>query len=234
MLNEISENQLISDRAKSVAYREKDREALRRAIREEMSRKDWEAARALADEMEEQFGYRLEAAALRREIDEQLQEVIRRRIGESVAVIERHCRGEQWEQAFVEANRLAVEIPGNEQVLNLPREIEGRRQAFKKQLMDNWNAAVGRHEVDGSIEILRQLDPYLTREEASAMEETARSVFKEKLLRLRGEFAEAVQERRFADAFRIGDVIVKEFPNARIAQEIRERMDALREKAEAV
>src|SRR2546430_139410 len=37
MLNLISEQQLLSDRAKSVAFREKDREALRRAIQEEIA-----------------------------------------------------------------------------------------------------------------------------------------------------------------------------------------------------
>jgi hypothetical protein len=36
-LNQIGDQQLLSDRAKAVAYRDKDREALRRAINEEMS-----------------------------------------------------------------------------------------------------------------------------------------------------------------------------------------------------
>src|SRR5579884_3812605 len=55
LLNLMSEQQLLSDRAKAVAFREKDREALRRAVQEEMGRQDWEAAEALADDMERLF-----------------------------------------------------------------------------------------------------------------------------------------------------------------------------------
>src|SRR5688500_12295253 len=42
LLNQISEQQLISDRTKQVAYRNRDRETLRRAIQEEITNKDWE------------------------------------------------------------------------------------------------------------------------------------------------------------------------------------------------
>src|SRR5581483_1427236 len=55
MLNLISEQQLLSDKAKSVAFREKDRDALRRAIPEEMARSDWESALALVNDMEATF-----------------------------------------------------------------------------------------------------------------------------------------------------------------------------------
>src|SRR5688572_22185307 len=52
LLNQISEQQLISDRTKQVAYRTRDRETLRRAIHEEIASKDWEAALVLANDME--------------------------------------------------------------------------------------------------------------------------------------------------------------------------------------
>src|SRR5205823_1710383 len=65
MLNLISEQQLLSDRAKSVAFREKDRDALRRAIQEEIARHDFEAAGALANDIEIVFGLKLEAQAVR-------------------------------------------------------------------------------------------------------------------------------------------------------------------------
>jgi hypothetical protein len=57
LLNQISEQQLLSDRAKSVAFREKERDALRRAIQEEIARQDWEAALVLANDIETGFGY---------------------------------------------------------------------------------------------------------------------------------------------------------------------------------
>jgi len=233
MLNEISEQQLISDHAKAVAYRDKDRDALRRAIREEMLRKDWEAARALVDEMAKQFGYRLEAAGFHREIDEQEQEIVRRRIDEVVTVVDRYCRAEQWDAARLESQKLASEFPGNDQVRRVEEEIEARRQNFKRQLTSRWNLAVAQHDVDGGIDVLKQLDGYLTRDEAAAMQETARSVFKEKLQTLRLSFASFVQEHNWPEALRLGDQIIAEFPNSRAAQEVADKISALRQRAQA-
>ena len=50
-------------------------------------------------------------------------------------------------------------------------EIEARRQGHKKQLLDSWREAVNRKDVDGSIEILKKLDIYLTPVEAESMQE---------------------------------------------------------------
>jgi len=41
----------------------------------------------------------------------------------------------------------------------------------------------------------------------------------------------AVKDNKWNDAIRIGDVIMREFPNTRIAQEVREKMDLLRKRA---
>ena len=38
--------------------------------------------------------------------------------------------------------------------------MENRRAAQKQQLIESWNDAVTRHDVDGSIEILKQLDAF--------------------------------------------------------------------------
>src|SRR5204863_6255531 len=141
------------------------------------------------------------------------------------AVIDRHCRAELWDDARREADRLRGVFVNNEQVNRLPQEIEARRQAHKKQLQDSWHDAVNRHDNDASIEILKKLDPYLTSAEAESMQETARNVFKEKLHNLRTQFSIAVQDHKDAEAIRIGEQIIQEFPNSRIAQEIRERMD---------
>src|SRR5690606_28340534 len=100
-------------------------------------------------------------------------------------------------------------------------------------LIASWHDAVARKDVDGSIEILKQLDMYLTPAEAESMQETARTVFKEKLNLLRLQFASAVQEHHWAEAVDLGDQIMRDFPNTRIAQEVREKMDALRQRAAA-
>ena len=230
LLNVMSDQQLLSDRAKQVAYRDKDREAIRRAITEEMGRNDYDAASALADAMEVNFG-RGEADRLREEIRARRSEAVRKQVADVVAVIDRHTRNEQWNAAMREAERLQQVFPENETVRNLPVEIENRRQNHKRQLLASWNEAVQRHDIDGSIEILKSLDLYLTPAEAEGMQETARGVFKERLNNLCKLFATAVTDHKWQEAIRIGDVIAREYPNTRSAQEVREKMDALRQRA---
>lgn len=232
LLNVVSEQQLLSDRAKQVAFRDKDRDALRRAIKEDLSRKDWEAALALVADMETTFGYKQEAEQYREEINNHRSEVIRRQIQEVVGRIDTHCRQEKWNDALRESEQLHRHYPENEHVQKLPQEIETRRLATKRQLLDAWNEAIARKDVDGSIEILRKLDLYLTHQEAESMQEAARGVFKEKLNQLGTQFTLAVQDKRFPEALRVGEMITRDFPNSGIAREVRDRLESLRTRAE--
>jgi hypothetical protein len=231
LLNVISEQQLLSDRAKQVAFRDKDRDALRRAIKEDLSRHDWEAALVLVDDMEQAFGYRQEAATFRGEINNHRQEVVRHEINHGLQQIESYCRQEKWSEALREGERLMRAYPGQEMTERLPQEIENRRQSTKKQLLDAFNEAVARKDVDGGIEIVKKLDMYLTRQEAESMQEAVRNIFKEKLHQLGTQFTLAWQDQRWPEALRAGEIIVRDFPNSGIAREVRERMETLRQKA---
>lgn len=230
-LNEITEQQLISERAKELAYRSKDIETLRRAINEEILRREWDPALSLVDALEQNFGYRAEAETLRQEIAAKRNEAFRRSLNEAAAVIDRYVSMEQWSAAFKEAERMAAVYPDNEQVRNLSIEIESKRQNMKRQLIDEFYAAVNRKDVDGGIELLRRLDNYLAPAEAESLQDAARNLFKEKLAQLRTQFTLAVQEHNWSEAVRIGDIIVRDFPNTQMAKEVREMSDTLRQRA---
>jgi hypothetical protein len=231
LLNQVSEQQLISERAKAIAFRESERDALRRAIREEMAKRDWDAALSLVNDIEAAFGYKAEADRFREEINASREAEVRRHVSEAIAVIDGQCQMEQWTAALREAERVMAAFPWDPQAQNLPAEIESRRQAHKKQLLDSWHDAVNRHDVDGSIEILKKLDLYLTPAEAESMQETARQVFKDKLLLLGQQFTLAVRDHRWHEAIQLGETIAREFPNSRMAEEVREKMGLLRERA---
>ena len=230
LLNLISEQQLISDRTKQVAYRTRDRDALRRAIHEEMNSHDWEAALVLASDMGTVFGYKAEAARLKKEIEAKQQELLRKQIGESIAGIDRLIRQEKWQDALAEAPKIAQAYPNDEQAHSLPQAVEERRQGHKRQLFESFNDAIARHDIDGGIEILRKLDPYLTPQEAESMQETARNLFKDKLNALRTQLALAIKGEQWREAYGLSETISRDFPNTRIAQEVRERMDELKQR----
>jgi hypothetical protein len=231
LLNLVNENQLISDRAKSVAFRVNDRDAIRRALTEEIARPDWEAALALANDMEHLFGYKAEADRYRAEIQAKRQGIVDGQIAEQMVIVDRYTNAEAWGQALHEAQRIMALFPDDPKVQQLPQEIEARRAAFKKKLQDSWADAVKNHDIDESIDILKHLDLYLTPSEAEAMQETARGVFKEKIALLRIQFTEAAQDHRWAEAIRLGESIISDFPNTRMAQEVRDMMEMLRQRA---
>lgn len=236
MLTMMSEQQLLSDRAKTVVFREKERDTMRRAIQEEMAKQDFEAALALANDIERSFGYKQEADRFRDDISTRRGEIVRKQVDDGISVIDRFCRGEQWPQAFREAERLIELFPSDDRVRRLPSDIEGRRQQFKQQLVERWRQSMARKDkdVDGSIELLKQLDLYLTPTEAESLRDDARGVLKEKLNNLRQQFSSAVQAHNWPEAIRNGELIVRDFPNTRLAAEVREMMDILHQRASGV
>ena len=232
MLNEIAEQQLLSDRAKTVAYREKDREALRRAIQEDLAKKDWEAALVLVDEMDNRFGYKQEAERIRESINQQFADHIRRTVQTGVALIDRHMSNQQWAAAQREAERLQQQFPTLDDVRELPPKIEVRRQARKQELIDVYHEQVARRDVDGAISTVRQLDFYLSTDEGNAMAESVRNLFKDKLNQLKDTFTSAVHRGQWAEAYRTGELIVRDFPNTQMAREARDKLESLKQRAQ--
>ena len=231
LLGLVSEQQLLSERAKSVAFRDKDREAIRRAVNEELAQGEWEAAFALADQFEKAFGSKAEADRFRAEINDRRNEGMRKQIADTMVTIDQLTRAEQWSAAMREAEKLMAQLPDHPEVRRLPLEIENRRQTHKQALMQTLHEAAARHDWDGALDILRQVDPYLTPSEAESMQEMVRTMFKEKLNNLAAQFASLVRDRKWAEAIRVGEQIQKDFPNSRIAQEVKEKMVALRTRA---
>ncbi|HPP28453.1 MAG TPA: hypothetical protein PK458_06870 [Phycisphaerae bacterium] len=227
----VADNSQISDAVRSITHRESEREALRQAIREEMYSGDWEAATYLVNEMERRFGYKQEAETLRQELAAAREMTIEEKINQALTHIEKILSEHRWERARAEIDRLVKLFPRHERVLNLPKELERRREAQKQALLARWNEAVARNEIDQGIEILTELDQYLTREEAQNLQDSARGVFKARLLNLGVQFGLAVSENRWRDALEIGLQIRQEFPNSRMAQEVSERIDILRIRA---
>jgi hypothetical protein len=117
------------------------------------------------------------------------------------------------------------------QVMNLRTRSRTAGRTPSDSSRKRSRTALNRKDNDGAIEILKKLDLYLTRAEADVMQDTVRNLFKEKINDLRTQFALAVQDHRWGEAVRIGELIVRDFPNSGIAQEVKGRLDALRQRA---
>jgi hypothetical protein len=231
LVKAIADNSRISDAARSISHREQEREALRQAIREETFSGDWEAAHYLIDQMERRFGYMQEAKGLRTELNQVRDMTIEDKIKDVLSHIDTLMNENRWDRARQESERLMKLFPRHERVLGLPGELSRRREARKQELLGKWRVCVERNEIDNGIVILTELDQYVTSEEAQALRDSARHVFKARLLNLGVQFSLAVSESRWRDALEAGLQLRQEFPNSRMAQEVAEKLDILRVRA---
>lgn len=230
-LTEIAENTRISDAAKSLARRDDDLNTLRTTIRNNIREERWEAAISLIDEMVERFGFKEEAEHIREELDDARNDRIQNKLSEAIEMIQSHFDSFEWDRAKNEIDRLMQALPDDSRVTRLMDQMKALQEQHKQDLLKSWDEAVRRADTDHAIDILKELDQYLSPAEAQSLQSTARTVFKEKLLQMGVQFRFAVNEKRWQDALAIGVDLIREYPNARMANEVREAIETLRQRA---
>lgn len=233
VLQTVSENILLSEDAKSIAFRQKDRDALRAAIDEETKNNNWEAAFYLADQLKNRFGYRREADQIRDEIKQAQMDYRRDQMAPILTALDEFIGAHNWAEAARQIQTAQSQFPAEPEIAKLPEKLEQARAEHKKELLRQWDEMVQKNEIDKGIAVLKELDKYLTANEVAALEESARGVFRAKLHNLGVQFSMLVTEKQWGQALTVGEEIISEFPNTRMAQEIRERLDTLRANAQA-
>lgn len=106
-------------------------------------------------------------------------------------------------------------------------EAEQARERRKQDLERDFLAAAERDDVDRAMHLLKELDKYLTESEAEPYRETARGVITKAKQNLGVKFKLAVHHNNWTEALHVGDQIVHEFPNTRMADEVRGMQDLL-------
>lgn len=231
LLRSINERMLLSDTAKRIAYREKDRAALRRAILDDIAKQDFEAALAMVDEMSQAYGYREEAEEFRRQIDQAREADLERKVSLQIERIDRLIEDEKWDEARREAGAIARVFPDVPRAQNVTEHVKEKLEQFKKDLERKFLETAGRQDLDEAMELLKKLDRYLTNTEAEPFREVARGVITKRRDNLGVQFKLAVQDHEWHKALMVGEEIIQDFPNTRMAEEVREMLDQLRERA---
>ena len=221
----------LSDQAKSLVFREGEIEAFREAINADLMRQDYETAGRLIDSIETRFGYADEADRLRGEVEAARKATLDEKIDTAVTRIMKITEQRDWSRAVRESRRMMQLFPDDPRIASLPERIQTTRMQRKRDLLQSYGEAVRKNDLDLGIEMLKELDQYLTPQEAGALAESARGVFKAKLHNLGVQFAIRVTERQWAGAVAVGEEIIRGYPNSRMAQEVRENLSTLRTRA---
>ncbi len=221
----------MSEKAKSLLYRDKEIETFRETINHELMRQDFTAAEALVEQIDKNIGYPEEAGRLRQMIAKSREATIEERLEAAFKRIENLISDLDWARALRETKRLTTLFPEDTRIAKLPQAIHVARNKRKRELLQAYGEAARKNDVELSLALLQQLDTYVTPQEAAALAESARGVLKARLSNLGVQFAIHVTDEQWTQAIVAGEQIVREFPNSRMANEVREKMSVLQARA---
>lgn len=221
----------LSEGAKRVLHRREERELLRREIQRDIADGDWDAATVLVKELAERFGYRADAEEFRGHIERARAANMDRAVQTAVAEFDRLLAARRWTDAFAESARITRLHPDSPLVEGLRQRVDDARQRYKTELERRFLMAAQRDEIEPAMQLLKELDSYLNEAEAERFREVARGVIGKARDNLGVRFKLALQDRNWAAAMEVGERIVADFPNTRMAEEVRELMETLRTRA---
>jgi hypothetical protein len=228
-LTQINHSTRVSETAKAIAFREADKQSLREAVLEKLQQQDFDAAQQLIDEIARRPEYQELAEQLRTQVEQYHTATDQERINQATAHIEKLLNNCHWVRASAQIEGLIKAYPDNEQIKSMRQILLDKKQERKRILLAAWDDAVRAQETDRSLDILKELDLYLTPNEGLALQEAARDVFRTKLHNLGVQFSIAVTEKQWTNALNIGQHIIKEFPNSRMSEEIHGKLDVLKQ-----
>jgi hypothetical protein len=228
-LAQINHSTRVSEAAKAIAFRDADRQSLREAVFDKLQQQDFAAAEEIINEIAGRPEYKELAEQLRTQAHRYHDATDQERMGQVVAHINKLLDDCQWGRASTQIEALIKAHPDNEQSKAMRQVLLDKKQGRKRILLAAWDDAIQNQETDRSLDILKELDQYLTPNEGLALQEAARDVFRNKLHNLGVQFAIAVTEKRWVDALDVGQIIITDFPNTKMSEEIRGKLDVLKQ-----
>jgi len=228
-LAQINHSTRVSETAKVIAFRDADRLSLRQAVFEKLQMQDFAAAEDIINEIAQRPEYGELAQQLREQAEKYRTATDQERMNQMLAHIDKLIDECQWVRASAQIEEMIRAYPQSERTKAMRQKLLDVKEGRKRILLAAWDDAVQRQETDRSLEILKELDLYLTPNEGLALQEAARDVFRTKLHNLGVEFSISVTEKRWNNALDVGQQIIESFPNSKMADEIRAKLDVLRQ-----
>lgn len=231
LLRQISQAGRLSDTAKEIVYRDVEQMELGEATLTKLHQHDFNDAESMMGAMAKHPKYQDLAQRLRKMSEKYHSATEDGRVNQIIQHINDLFDQHLWIQATAQIENLIHNFPYSDKAKTMPTQLQIRKDRHKRELLADWDQAVRNKDTDRGLEILKELDLYLTPSEALALQESASTVFKTKLHNLGVEFSVAVTEQDWKKASQTGKEIVQQFPNSRMAAEIRSKMDILQERA---
>jgi tetratricopeptide (TPR) repeat protein len=233
-IEHLEETMILSDDARRVLNRHKERELLSKAIDEDIERGDFHAAIVLVNELAQRFGYREEAEEFRAKIDHVRTKTERNQIQEEIANLDELIRDHHWDQALQDAARISRVYHDSPLADGLRHRVEFAKQRYKDDIERRFLMAAQDDRIEEAMEMIQEMDHLLTEAESERFKEVARGVIGRAKENLGAEFKLAIHDKAWDTAAIVGQRIIEEFPNSRMAGEVRDLIDTVRDRASTV
>ncbi len=230
-IDELRENSMLSDNAKRVLFRDRELDLLRGAIEDDIARGDYNAAITLCDEMSALFGQRQEAEAFRSRIAQARAQQYELEVQAAIDQFEASLDENNWAVVHQQAARIRRLYPDSHVVRDLEFRIETARNKHKSELEGRFLEAAEQDDPAAAMQLLKQLDHYLSRDEAQGLTAAAQAVILRHRESLGHAFRSAVNEHRWSEAAERGEAIIAEYPNSQMASEVRPMIEVLLSRA---
>ena len=229
----MADQSALSDDARRVLNRTNERELLRLAIEEDIATENWDAAMVLVKELADRFGYRADAEEFRNRIAQARAATLDKQVSDAMGYLDGLIIQRKWDAAYADAARILRLFPDSPRAYGLDARVRAAHASYKQDLERRFLVASQEGRNEEALTLLKELDASLSPTEAEPLRELARGVIGKARENLGAQFKLAVQDRRWTDAVRVGEQILGEFPNTRMAGEVRDVIDGIRQRATA-
>jgi len=230
-LDSINERLLLSETAKRIAYRHEDIELLRSTIKADIDNKEFDAALVLVDEISTTYGHKEEGEDYREQIIFARTTELEAKVDQALAKLDETLARHDFETAAKDALKIQRLYSDSPRVRDVHRKVAHAREQYKHDLEREFLEAAKVDDVDRAMDLLKVLDRYLSEKEAGPFREAARGIIGKKRENQGVQFKLAVHDKQWLQAVAVGEQIIREFPNTRMADEVRSMIDLLRERA---
>jgi hypothetical protein len=230
-LEAILEAMQMSENAKRILFRDRELDLIRNTIQADIESEDFHAALVLCDQMANVFGAVEEAEEMRTNVQEIIHQHHEERIHEELNQLNELISNRQWVESYQFAARLRRLYPESPLLHELEQNIADMRTEYGHALEDRFLSAAKNDNVEDAMILLRELDKYLTPEDARRFRDTANSVIKTYRESLGAKFKMAVNDHRWQQAIEFGGELVAQFPNTKMAEEIKDILNTIQVRA---
>ena len=164
LLIRISQASHLSDTAKEIVFRDSEQMELGEAALTKLHQHDFDEAESMIHTMSEYPKYKELASRLKRMAEKYRNATEEGRVNQIIAHIENLFDQKLWIQAAAQVDNLVKNFSYSEKAKAMPSRLRQRKDRQKRELLADWDLAVREKNTDRGLEILKELDMYLSPE----------------------------------------------------------------------